>query len=98
MMRIQHVKNEMDLEQQGRVGDIRSLLGLQVKFPRPKEKEDATPRRSIKIDPESRRSNPLLTKREADAVQKRQERLKLRAKMHNKELTRDLHWIPSSGT
>ena len=37
----------------------------------------------------------MLTKSETDAAQKRQERLKLRVKMHNKGLTRDrdLHWI-----
>ena len=97
MMRIQQVKNEMDAEQQGRVGDIRSLLGLQANTPRPKEKkEDATPRRSIKIGSESRRSNLMPTKRETDAAaQKRQKRLKLRVKMHCKELTRekDFHWI-----
>ena len=58
MMRIQQLKNEMDVEQ-GRVGSIRSLLGLQANTPRPKEKEeDATPRRSIKIGSESRRSRP----------------------------------------
>ena len=31
----------------------------------------------------------MLTKRETNAAQKRQERLKLRAKMHNKGLTRE---------
>ena len=52
-------KNEVDVEQQGRVGDIRNMLGLQVNTPRPKEKkEDATPRRTIKIGSESRRSDP----------------------------------------
>ena len=96
MMRIQHVKNEMDVERQGRAGDFRSLLGLQANTPRSKEKkEDATPRRTINIGSESRRSDPVLTKCEIDAAQKRQERLKLRAKMHNKGLTRDrdFNWI-----
>ena len=90
MMSIQQLKNEMDVEQQGRVGDIRSLLGLQTNTPRPKEKnDDATPRRPIKVGSESRGSNLRLTKRETDEAQKRQERLKLRAKMHNKGLTRE---------
>ena len=39
----------------------------------------------------------MLTKREADAAQKRQERLKLRAKMHNKELTREGLSLDSGG-
>ena len=90
MMRIQQVKNEMDVEQHGGVGDTWSLLGPQANTRRPKEKEeDATPRRSIKIGSESRRSNLVLTKRETDAVQKREERLKLRAKRHSKGLARE---------
>ena len=80
MMRIQQLKNEMDVEQQGRVGDIRSLLGPQENTPRPKERnEDATPGRRIKVGSEGRGSNLMLTKRETDAAKKRQERLKLRA-------------------
>ena len=90
------LKSEKDVEQHGRVGDVRSLLELQTNTPRPKEKnEDATPRRTIKDGSESRGSNLMLTKRETDAAQKRRERLKLRAQMHNKGLTRerDFHWI-----
>ena len=96
MMRIQHLKSEMDVEQQGRVGDIRSLLGLQTNTPRPTEKnEDGTTRGPMKVGSESRGSNLKLTKRETDAAQQRQERLKLRATMHNNGLTRDrdFHWI-----
>ena len=40
MMRIQQLKNEMDVEQQGRVGDTRSLLVLQAKSPKESD-EDA---------------------------------------------------------
>ena len=96
MVRIQQPKNEMDVEQQGRVGDIRNLLGLQVNTPRPKEKhQDATTRRPIKGGSESGGPNLRMTKRETDAAQKRQESLKLRAKMHIKGLSRDrdVHWI-----
>ena len=52
-------------------------------------------RRPIKVGSESRGSNLRLTKRETDAAQKHQERLKLRAKMHKKGLTRDrdCHWL-----
>ena len=90
MLRTQQMKNEMDVEQQGRVGDIRSLLGLQANMPQPKEKnEDATTRRPKKVGSESGRSNLMLTKRETDAAQKRQERLKLRAKMYIEELKRE---------
>ena len=72
MMRIQQLKNEMDVEQQERAGDIRSLLGYKQNTPRPKEKEeDATPRQSIKIGSECRRSKPVLTKRETEAAQRR---------------------------
>ena len=39
MMRIQQLKSEMDVDKQGRVGDIRNLLVLQANTPRPKEKE-----------------------------------------------------------
>ena len=98
MMRIQQLKNEMDVEQQERAGDIRSLLGLEANTPRPKEKEEeATPRRSKKRRSENRKSNRVLTKRETEAAQKRQGRLELRAKMYSKGLTRererDFHWI-----
>ena len=95
-MGIQQLKNEMGIEQQERAGDIRSLLGLQANTPRPKEEEeDETPRRTIRIGSESRRPNLMPTERETDTVQKRQERLKVRAKLHNRGLTRerDLHLI-----
>ena len=40
MMRIQQLKNEMDVEQQGRVGDTRSLMALQANSPKESD-EDA---------------------------------------------------------
>ena len=96
MMGIQQLKNEMDVEQQGRVGDNGTCWSYKrIRHDPKKRTKDATTRRPIKGGSESRGPNLILTKRETDAAQKRQERLKLRAKMHNKELTRemDFHWI-----
>ena len=77
MMRIQQLKSERGVEQQGRVGDTQNLLGPQTNTPRPKEKnQDATTRRPIKVGSESRGSNLRLTKRELM-------RRTIRAKMHN---------------
>ena len=96
-LRIQQLKSEMDKEQQGQVAkDLRSLMGLQANTPRQKDrKQEETPRRVVKSATGSRKPNLGSTKREIEAAQKRQERLKKRAKLHNKGLTqeRDLHWI-----
>ena len=96
-LRIQQLKSEMDKEQQGQVAkDLRSLMGLQANTPRQKDRnEEETPRRVVKSATGSRKPNRGSTKREIEAAQKRQERLKKRAKLQNKGLAqeRDLHWI-----
>ena len=95
MMRVQQLKSEMDVEQQGRVGDIRNLLGLQTNTPRPKEKnEDATTRRPIKVGSESRGSNLRLTKRETDAAQKTSRKTQVTSQdAQGLTRDRDFHWI-----
>ena len=57
--------------------------------------ENETPRQAVKSATESRKPNLGSTKREIETAQKRQDRLKRRAKLHNRGLTeeRDFHWI-----
>ena len=96
-LRFQQLKSEMDMDQQERAPrDLRSLMGLQATTLGQRDRMGyEPPRRAAKRATESRKPNLGSTKREIETAQKRQDRLKRRAKLHNRGLMeeRDFHWI-----